>query len=221
MAEEETSGVTKVLMVVAVLAVITSVIGVFSTLNLKSSGFASSGQGNVTLEIQQVISLNFTNNLINWSSGFVNTSCGTGLYAILDTNNSASPIICGTGWQTQNRGLILTTFGSTLPIAVNLTSNKNASLLLDNGANFGSAFMWKLSEFNITDGSEPSTCDGTLTPTSYTPIQTNQVVRVCNQTQFNPDKDELRIDFQLNVSNNAPAQTGYRTATITATGYLP
>jgi len=219
MDEQLSGGVTNVLMVVAVIAVVVSVFGVISTLNLRGSGFASSSPGNVTLEIQQVIELNFTRNLINWSSGFVNTSCGTS--ALLDTNNTVNPIICGQGWVPQTTGLILTTLGSSLPIAINLSSNQNASTLIDAGGSLSSAFRWKVQEYNITGGAEPLTCDATLTPLAYTDIVANQNVKICNQTQYAVDRNELRIDFQVKISQFAPAQTGYRTAIITATGFLP
>lgn len=221
--EGESSGLTTTLMVVAVLAMVVSGVSVFLNLQKASTGFASNiGQGNVTLEIAQLIDINFSRNLINWSSGYVNVTppCVSG-FAYLNTNDSVNPTICGALWNPQTNGLILEGL-STLPIAINLSSNVNSTTLIDGvGNNYGSTFRWKVQEFNSAGVSEPLTCDATLAPIAYTDIVQGQSVRVCNQTNFQSDRDELRIDFWLNISQSAPAQTGYRTAVITATGYLP
>ena len=209
---------TNLLMVLAVVAVVASAVAVVYHLPTSQTGMASTTPGNVTLEIAQVLDINFTRQIINWSSGYVNTSCGTN--AILDTNNTASPIICGSSWAPQTNGLILESLSS-LPIAINLSSTANASTLIDGGNNLGSTFRWKVQEFNFAGVGEPLTCDATLAPTVYTDIQSTGQIRICNNTRYESDRDELRIDFQVNISQLAPALVGYRTAQITATAWLP
>ncbi len=216
---------TNALMVVAVLAVVVSAVNLFNNIALSASGRASSTPGNVSLEIQQLIDINFTRNNITWGAGYVNTSnspfCSTYPTAILDTNNSADPILCGVGWNSVTQGLILQS-DATLPIKINLTSSQDASTFFGYTPPITSNFSWKVSEFNINNVFEDA-CDntvGNLQPTSYTEIAANTSITICNKTYFAADQDELKIDFQVNLSKDAPPAVGYKSAIITATAWL-
>lgn len=214
---------TKALMGIAVIAVIASAVNLFTFLTVGTTGYASIDSGNVTLEIQSKIDINFTNRIINWSSGYVNNSgpapCTVGVFATLDTNNSVNPIICGAtpGWQPQTQGLVIQS-DSNKDVTLNLTSTQNASSLIDNNLVLvpASTFKWRASDFTV-GGDVAGACTGVASPASYADIVANQQVTICNNFNWENTFDELEIDFQLNISPQAPPQAGYRTAVIQAT----
>ncbi len=214
------SSVTKFLTVVAVLAVLASGIGFFSTLSsLRSAGYASSDEGNVTFEIESKIDISFITNLINWSTGYVNTSgpapCVAPVDAQLATDPTGLPedgssppgIFCGVNWIPQLQGLTLQS-DSNQDINISLSSTEDASTLLDGLGNF----MWKFSD------NETGTCQGNFDPALivYTEIIAGSGVILCNQTDWNTGSDALDIDFLVNISDQASVQ-GEKTAVITAT----
>jgi len=218
---------TNLLMVVAVLAVLASGIGVvMSLVALPSAGYASSDLGNVTFEIESLISVQFTNNLINWSTGYVNTTgpspCVNGVEAQLATDvtgegapagtgvNGPIGVFCGIGWQPQLQGLTLASL-SNQDINVTLTSDSNAITLIDGvGNNFGSNFRWKVSD------NKTSTCNSAFNPLSYSEIVQGQNVIACDSMNFENTHNAFDIDFYVNISDQA-AQIGYQKAVITAT----
>lgn len=214
--------VTTLLMVVAVIAVAVAAFNVYRVAQTSATGFASSDRGNVTFEIESQIHIIFTNNLINWSTGFVDTDgtpslCIPGVEAQLSTDptgeaSSPTGIFCGVNWIPVLQGLTLQS-ASNQDILVNLTSNQNALNLIDGGTSFGSSFQWKVSN------NKTNTCniDGTgLAPTTYTEIVQNGNVTICNSMNWGPGNNALDIDFLVNISSSASV-TGERRAIITAT----
>lgn len=216
-------GSSNVLMVIAVVAVAVATFGfVFNILGVgQSTGFASNDGGNVTFEIESSVHINFTNNIINWSTGYVNTSgpapCLPNVEAQLATYtvgeaSDPSGIFCGVNWQPQLQGLTLQS-DSNQDIRVNLSSNQNATTLIDGaGNNFGSNFRWRVSN------NESGACnDGAYQPqpATYSEIVINTNVTICDSLNWGPTNDSLDIDFLLNISDQA-SLLGYQTAVITA-----
>lgn len=224
MANNSSSG-TNVLMIVAVVAVAVSLIGVFSQFSTQHTGYAEFG--NVTFQIESVIAINFTNSLINWSTGYVNTTgpapCtgGGSFEAVLSTDTSktgsfGSPVFCGVNWQQQNQGLTLQS-DSNSDINVTLTSDIDANALIDGGLSLGSNFRW------VVSNNETGTCNTAgagheigLNPTTYTEIIQDAEVVVCDSMNYDQGANALDIDFELNISE-ASTVVGEREATITAT----
>ena len=215
---------TNVLMVVAVIAVAVAVFGTIMNFVNVQTGFASSDLGNVSFQIESKIEIFFTNNIINWSTGYVDIDgtpavCVAGVEAQLATDPigaaaASSPTglsTCVVNWQSQLQGLTLRS-DSNQDIRVNLTSDQNALNLIDGGASFGSNFMWKVSN------NETSTCnsDGTgLQPTTYTEIVQGANVTICESMNWDFPNDALDIDFLVNISSSASV-LGERKAIITA-----
>lgn len=217
---------TNMLIVVAVLAVLASAFGVVMSLTVLpgSTGYAASDAsdiGNVTFEIESLIIVQFTNNIINWSTGYVNTSgispCvgGGSFEAVLSTDIAApgsfgSTIFCGVNWVPQTQGLTLESL-SNQDINVTLTSDSNATTLIDGvGNNFNSNFRWVVSE------NETGSCNSAPNPAAYTEILIGQDVVVCDSMNFDQGSKAIDIDFEVNISEKA-AQLGYQKAVITAT----
>jgi hypothetical protein len=203
----ESSSITGLLMVVAVVAVVASAIGLFASFDkFSGSGYASSDTGNVTFEIASNIDINFTRDIINWSSGYVNTTgpapCdGTNQYAILNSNGTN---YCAAGWATISQGLIIESLSS---VDVNLTLTSNANITSLTSA--PGQFQWR-----VTDN-ESTSCTGGPAPSTYTEIVAGVPTLVCNDLNWEPSTDSLEIDFLVNISKDAVVQQ-YRTATITA-----
>jgi hypothetical protein len=216
------SGITTLLMVVAVVAVAVAGFNVYQVAQKSTTGFASSDRGNVTFEIESQIHIIFTNNLINWSTGYVNTTgpspCTTGVEAQLSTDpagqaSSPSGTFCSVSWIPVLQGLTLQS-DSNQDIRVNLTSDQNATTLIDGvGNNFGSNLQWKVSN----NKSDTCNINGTgLAPTTYTEIALNGNVTICDSMNWGPSNDALDIDFLVNISSSASV-LGERKAIITAT----
>lgn len=223
---------TGVLMVVAVIAVVVSGINLINNVALSQTGRASTTPGNVTLEIQSIIDINFTNNIINWSSGYVDsdgtpTECTSISEAQLATNtvngsagnslaSNPSGIKCGVGWIPRLQGLTLQS-DSNQDILVNITSNQNAFNLIDNGVALTppSEFQWMVQE-NETGSCEAGATTGRLYPTNYTNVVQGVAITICNDFDWGPTTDALDIDFLVNISPQATV-VGYRTAVMTAT----
>lgn len=206
--EGESSGVTNILMVVAVIAVVISAFGLFASLDVfKGAGYATSDVGNVTFEIASNVDIAFTTNIINWTSGYINNVAPCGDWAILNSNGTN---ICAVNWRTVTQGLTLES-RSSVDINVTLTSNRGINDLI--GLTSVPGFMWKVDE------NESRTCNnvagGWYGPTTYTEIVAGTPVKICESMNYGTSNNALDIDFQVNITKNAIV-TDYRTAVITA-----
>ena len=222
---------TKFLTVVAILAVVLSAVNVVRVADLRSAGYASSREyGNVTFEIESRILITFTNNLVNWSTGYVDTDgtpteCGPGVEAQLATNttngssgnllaSNPSGSKCGISWIPRLQGLTLRS-DSNQDIVVTLNSDQNALNLIDGGVTIPtnkSEFQWM-----VQNNATGTTCEGRMYPLNYTDIVAGTNVTICNDMDWADGvSDTLDIDFLVNISSYATV-LGERRAVITAT----
>jgi hypothetical protein len=212
---------TSFLMVIAVLAVVISAVNLFSNLALFSTGYASSDQGNVTLEIESKIDVNFTQRALNWSLGYVDPAQP---YAYLTSTGILQNNI---SWLNVSNGLVIESL-STQNITLNLSSNKDALNFLDNGQVVSpspSNFSWRVNQVTTDDTGpgvlaqgEPGTCSGlgqALNPTVYETIVQGVNRTVCGNMSYLTTSNSIEIDFALNISVGAPP--GPKNVTITAT----
>lgn len=208
---------TKVLTVVAVVAVVVALFGVvvtFATVDdvLKFAGKATTETGTGTVTVLGVANLNFSRNLVNWSTGSVNVSgstpCG-GAYSVLDTEGT---VLCATspGWQVQNAGLVLDNIGNS-NITVNLTSSNNAAGFI---GGTGPIYNWKLSN------NETGSCNASLNPTIYQAVSTAPITICTNFGNVNgyPSSNQMEIDLNITIPATSPPAT--KTSVITATGIV-
>ena len=198
---------SQVLTLVTVFAIAFAAFNLIITLDKvgKLTGYAAAESGTANLTILSDINLNFTLNMINWSSGNVlspNTWAYLNSEGVMTNNQSFSNV---------TNGLRLESLSST-DIAVNLSSTLSAFNFLDGGQARvpASSFQWKMSNF------EPTSCEGTLFPSSYQEVSTSPTT-ICTDFNFEPTTDVLEIDLAVNISWLAPS--GIKGAVITATGY--
>jgi len=201
---------TSLLMVVAVVAVVISAVNLINNIAISQTGRAS--EGNVSLEVFERIEINFTRNIINWSTGNVDPAQP---WAYLSTKGVN---INNISWNNQTRGLVIESL-STLNITLNLASSKDALNFLDGGTFQGSQFLWEVNQDPVTtdygngDG-ESGTCAAGLAPISWASVTTTPTT-ICSNMGFAANANELEIDIAVNISRTAP--TGPKNVTITAT----
>jgi len=200
---------TNVLMVVAVIAVVMSLAGVVLNLTKTPTGYANVESGNATLEILGVASINFTNNLINWSVGKVNDTCGAQAMLVTNgTNICSSAAIPAETWNIVPLGLVVRNVGST-DVTLELVSDKDAAAFIGPPS---PGYQWMISNY------EAGSCAGTLSDTSWTDVATGAARTICTNFLADLDdgsSDELRIDLRVMIDQGASA--GQRVSTITAT----
>ncbi|MEK6918129.1 MAG: hypothetical protein AABW51_04235 [Nanoarchaeota archaeon] len=217
----EGEGITKGLMVVAIIAVALSAFVVVSNLiNVQKiqrlAGFATDTDiGNATLTIQGTANINFSRNLINWSSGYVNASgapCPNPAYAYLDTEGNT---VCGVGWQTVGQGLVLDNIGN-FNVSVQLASSNNATQFIGGGGgtNVQPSYKWKITN-NLT-GACPA---ANLTTITYTDVNiTVPGSVVCQNLGYQGTySNKLSINLNVTIPVDATPKTAVSVITATAT----
>ena len=197
---------SKLLTVVAVFAIAFAAVNLLITMDKvgKLTGYAVNDSGTANLTIIEDININFTVDLINWSSGGV---LSPNDWAYL---NSEGVMLNNFSFENVTDGLRLQS-DSNVNISVNLSSSLDALNFLDGGIvrAIPSSFQWKMNDY------EAGTCP-TLTPTSYTGVSTAGI-EVCQNFGYDTPQDTIEIDLAVNISRQAP--TGVKGVVITATGW--
>ncbi|GEM_PF-1065438 len=174
------------------------------------------GSANATVQftIQQVASLRFAIDTVNFGTGFVNTSGGNTV-CILDTNGTNDPARCR-NFTTVTQGLVLENDGL-VNLTVSLVSNKNDTAFIG-GNDTLNAFTWRVAQ------NESNSCGNLTGPTSFVDVNTTSPgTLICNifsgnfgGFNFQDDRDTLLIDVNISIPYDATA--GPKNATLTATG---
>lgn len=204
-----------VLLIVAVIAVVVSIVGAGMTYNYinafrnKMTGLATSGWVNLTVE--ESAALNFTTNSINWGSGRV-TNGQTN--ATLDTTNQSAANVTNGNWTGNNVGLVIENIGNK-NVTLDLKSSKDNATFIGGTAGLGPLFRWKISD-NDTTTSCTFSEDGTTNNTWFDVNTTESAgTRICDYFYFESTRDQLRIDFFVRIPSDS--DTGARGSTILAT----
>ena len=201
-----------VLLVVAVIAVIVSIVGAGITYSYLAAfrntvtGLATSG-GWVNLSVESKIAINFTFNSINWSNGSVNDGKN---YAVLDTSNQSSPNVTDGSWKGNNAGLVIQNIGNR-NVTLKLKASSNDTAFVGGTAGGGPQYKWKVKS-NYT-----SSCrfnDTTYYNNKWTNVNTSDQL-FCDYFDYVDGVDEVRIDFWVRIPSDS--LTGDRGNTITAT----
>jgi hypothetical protein len=192
------------LVIVAVIAVVSSMVGLLITYNSIShtrdfiTGFANTETGIVNITIQDLALIEIIsaagyagNKTIDWGSGYV-----TALdYADLVTNGT----VAGGTWGEVSQGFIIRNSGNR-NVTVNITSEKNAANFIGGAAGGGPIFR-----FNVTNLPGNESCiDYEVTPGVYYDMNTSDTI-LCNN--FGPAADNrlIRLDFWVRVPSDALA----------------
>ena len=201
-----------VLLIVAVVAVVVSVIGVGITYNYVSifkntlTGLATD-TAIVNLTVSESIAVNFTTDNIDWGIGQVNISAGC-TYAILETNGT---VFCG-NWTAVSAPLILENIGNK-NVTLDLVSNETAIGFLG-----GTSPSY---QYNITNDDASSCKNGTTDVDAFALGQwyaintTGDGTQVCSALNYQAAHNSIAIDVKLQVPSDS--KTGLRNAKWTAT----
>lgn len=206
-----------VLMMVAVVAVaiaiVSTVFTLFSFNNLvnRISGFVANAEANLTVE--QNIGVNFTTRAISWGTGRVLSGSTTAALTTFGLNNVTN----GNWTLTTAGGLRLRNEGN-VNLTLNLSVGKSA-------ANFigGSSPVYQWNVTVVETGSCVNSTGGAYTPESgfnltrfYTTSTTT--IRICGNFTYVDGADEVRVDFNLTIPEDAT--TGAKGDVITATAWV-
>lgn len=201
----------KLILVVAVIAVVISIFAAgvtylsVASFSSKISGLAT-GEANLTVE--SIAQINFSRSTVNWGSGTVD-SAQTKAY--LDT--TMGTVVNG-NW-TARTGLVLENVGNN-NVSVNLSGTKTAATLL---GGTGPVYQWNVSAnesgSNFTGSCFNITATGAEKLGVFVNVNTSATAMYCGILQFVNNADQIRIDFNVTVPNDA--QTGATGDVITAT----
>jgi hypothetical protein len=198
------------LVIIAVAAVMFSVVGTFATYNSVSNykdfvtGFATeTGSVNITIVSSAAIEIISANNVdsknLSWGSGSVTPGYE---YARLYTDGR---LYNTTTWTQLDKGFVIENIGN-VNVTIQVDADKVAADFLGGTS--------PLFQYNVTDETAGSCVDwGSYTPGTYTDF-TETPADVCDNFGFlAPDK--LRMDIYLKVPENA--DKGTRNATVILT----
>ena len=200
-----------VLLVVAVIAVVVSVAGLFVTydsINLirqKITGLATE-TGEVNITIESLVSINITSaggsagKKIDFGSGYV-TAGNT--YAVLATNNT---MVGGTSWNSVDGGFVVENLGN-VNVTVGIKSTNAAAGFLGGTS--------PLYQYNVSV-TEASSCNYTAGygGNTYKDMTAGDIT-ICDVFQNGDAMDEMRIDILLKVPSDSV--TGALSETVTLT----
>ncbi len=215
MKNQVSSTTDNVLLIVAVIAVVVSIVGAGMTYNYisafrsKLTGFATSG-GWINLTVNENVAINFTFPMVNWSSGKVNDGETN---AELDTSNQSAGNITRGSWKSNVAGLVIQNIGNKNVTIALKASNDNGTFIGGTAAN-GPLYRWRVRTnesisclFNSTAANNNTWKDVNTSGTSGTLF--------CDYFYYEDSRDEIRIDFFVRVPSDSI--TGDRGSSITAT----
>ena len=200
-----------------VAALVVSVAGVYmATSRTGITGQQSANpNGTVQFVLQQVASLRFAINSVNFGTGFVNTSLQNKV-CNLDTLGNNPPELCR-NFTTVTQGFVLENDG-TINLTVDLVSNATADQFIGGDAALNS-FQWRIAN------NETAACLNLTGPANFTEVNTTAPgTRICqprfgeasSALNFLDSADTLLIN--INVTLPYDALAGTKRALLIATG---
>ncbi|MCD4770932.1 hypothetical protein K8R30_00770 [archaeon] len=156
--------------------------------------------GDVNVTITDSAGINFTTDLLDFGSGAVTP----GQTAVLESNGTGTNLSWSGAKVTGE--LVLENIGNN-NVSIMLQTDKSAQEFI--GGSSGATF-----EAMVSNDSEPLSCVGTNTFTTFAPINTTPQL-ACGSFNFSDAADELIIDFRINIPDDA---TGAKTIEIKAIG---
>jgi len=209
---EPSDKTNNLLLIVAIIAVVVSIVGAGITYNYLASfrnrltGFATE-TGIANLTVEENTAVNFTNDTVNWGSGMVS---GGQDAAQFDTSNQSAENMTNGNWTGNHYGLNIENIGNR-NVTLEIKSEYNDSTFIGGSSGGGPVFKIK-----INDSVEQRSCIYNISnSTWFNPNQSGDGELICDYFDYTDGNDELRIDFYVVIPSDA--FTGERTNTITAT----
>lgn len=215
----------KTLAFLVFVAILVSLFGTFLSLNrLKYigpaqpiTGMGTTPTGNATLTVVTLSSINFTDNSVNWGTGYVNTSGGYTTCKMNTTAGYAGSSGCANFTQ-EITGMTLFNDGNT-NITIQLVSNVSAGVDFIGGTN-------PVFQYNVSNNEAFSCLNATgnenLWPfgngsVGWLPVNiTGAGTIICPRLQYTDGNDSLRIHLLVEIPYDA--LSGAWGAMLTATG---
>jgi hypothetical protein len=171
--------------------------------------------GTVQFVLQQVASLSFAINSVNFGTGFINTSLNNQV-CNLDTLGNNPPELCR-NFTTVTQGFVLENDG-TINLTIDLVSNASADQFIGGSASLNS-FQWRIAH------NESSSCGNLTGPANFTEVNTTSPgTRICqprfgeasSALNFLDSADTLLVNINVTIPYDALA--GTKRALLIATG---
>lgn len=204
------------LLIVAVIAVVTALVSAgytlltFSNLVTKFTGLAADAEVNLTVE--RNIEVNFTTRAISWGNGRVSPGSTAASLTTFGTNN-----VTGGNWTLTTAGGLRLRNEGNVNLTLNLSVGKSAASFIG-GTN--PVYQWNVSQQET--GSCVNSTGGTHMPETGFNLSrfyatSTTTIRVCGNFTYVSSADEIRMDFNLTVPEDAT--DGAKGDVITATSW--
>ncbi len=214
MAIKKSSKIENILLILAIAAVVVSIIGAGITYNYltafknRLTGFGIQ-TGTINLTVESSVEVNFSTSNINWSSGRV-TSGQT--FATLNTSVHGAGNVTNGNWTSNDKGLVIENIGN-VNVSLRFDFGTDAAGLLG-GTNPSYLFNVTNNESGSCTAANGSTETGYLNLSSF--INANDTgTSFCPRFRFSDSSDLMRIDIALVIPYDS--KTGALNDTITAT----
>ncbi len=205
------------LLIVAIIAVVFAVIAAslaFFSLNELSSrisAYVANAEANLTVE--QNIEVNFTTRAISWGNGRVNPGSTSAALTTFGTSN-----VTGGNWTLTTAGGLRLRNEGNINLTLNLSVGKSAANFIGGTS---PVYQWNVSQ--VEAGSCVNSTGGTYIPETGFNLSrfyatSTTTIRVCGNFTYVDASDELRIDFNLTIPEDAT--TGAKGDVITATAWI-
>ena len=200
----------KTLAVLLIAGMVLSIAGTLSVLNSGMTGFAT--QSNVTGTVHYNVSSNvvisFTDDTIEFGTGYVNTTGGA-INCSLTTEASGNSDNCVDFTTQANSPFVLDNIGNK-DVELNLTFTTDVTTLFIEEAG-------SLLQLKVTDA-DAGACTGTQSLSGYTDATTfdnNVEITACGTFESTPGTNTIDIDVNLTISMD---ESGSETVTLKAIG---
>ena len=152
----------------------------------------------VNISISPLLEINLSQNIVNWSSGTVNSG---NLNATLYTNGSGDGFVLRGNWTGVGvRGFVVENVGS-INCSLNIEAGKNASALFSSFSNSNQQYQWNVS--NKESGACLNATGGPGWNTWVDVNTTSSGTKICNSFGYLDNSDEIYIDVLLTIPSDA------------------
>jgi len=166
----------------------------------KITGYATTGYANLTVE--QLVSVNFTTDTVNWASGIVNLG---ETEAFLDSKTGS---VTNGNWTTNSAGLILENVGN-VNVTLDILAGKSAASFIGGTS---PNYDWLIEEVETTS------CTNVTALDIFVDINTTSPgTRFCSLFKYDNNNDSIRIHFNLTVPQDSLTGALGDIITVTAT----
>lgn len=214
--QKNTNNLNNIIAIIAIIVIVLSLASIFINLlkapelRKKVTGYAS---GYVNLTVNTQITLNVTNQYVNFSMGAIS---GGATNATLQTNGNLTATVTNGNWTTGAQALAIANVGN-VNISVALSGTKTAATFFASQSGTNQLYLWNVSNKDLNSCGE---WDGNVSARNglaFASVNTSAVT-FCNKMDFHTASNEMFIDFKLVVPYDATLTGTPQYDTITITG---